>query len=103
MHQPVRNAMEVSILTFSFCSAAQIHGERCTEGFYRENLAGELQGLQASEEDKQKMLLTLQRLHVDEEAQPLGEEEEDGEGQHESIAPWLQPLWWFGKWSFPFN
>ena len=70
---------DLRLLPSLFVKRAQVHGERCTEGFYRENLAGELQGMRASEEEKQKMLLTLQRLHMDEEAQPLGGVEEDGE------------------------
>ena len=82
------------------CSAAYCslpcykrHGERCTEGFYKEQAKEQLQSNVSSEDDKLKMMKTLQRMQQLDDAaggegfdrpedyEEGGEKKEGGEGE----------------------
>ncbi|KAL6077103.1 HIT-type domain-containing protein [Balamuthia mandrillaris] len=69
-----------------YCSLAcyKIHGQTCTEAFYRESVVEGLKAQKPSEEDKKRMLETLRRVHE----RQIEEEEatDDMEQEEEALA-----------------
>lgn len=80
--------MQCSLLFSPLFQGLQSHSTGCTEGFYRENMVRELQGTRSSQSERQRMLATLQRLHLEGE-QEEAEGEDDADDVEDEGIDWI--------------